>query len=190
MEEQAIKRDLIASFTLLAASSLLTIPFERMKSNHFLHDKNVDKDLAAKRKELEKAKFLSAAFWGTEPPKQDDWRQFKIVSEFKKVFHELDGSGSYLLTNGSENAIEKKSTENVLRVIRNALAHGNIVYLNSNGEEICDEQVYFFAFLSRYEESQEQKDESETYRIIITKVDEFLRFTKLWAKWISKSGDK
>jgi hypothetical protein len=41
-------------------------------------------------------------------------------------------------------------------------------------------------FLSRYEESDEQKKVAETYRLVATTEDTFLAFVKAWAMWISK----
>lgn len=41
----------------------------------------------------------------------------------------------------------------VLRVVRNALAHGNVVYLNVDGLEVRGTEVQFLAFLTRYEET-------------------------------------
>ena len=71
----------------------------------------------------------------------------------------------------------------------NALAHGNIVYLNESGFEQRDTKLQFLGFLSRYEETPEQKAQSETYRLVTTTEDEFLRFVKLWAKWVSQFRD-
>ena len=88
------------------------------------------------------------------------------------------------------NSVQDRKADDVLRVIRNALAHGNIVYLNERGFEERDTKLQFLGFLSRYEETQEQKAKAETYRLVTTTEDEFLRFVKLWAKWVSQfKGD-
>jgi hypothetical protein len=63
-EDKARRRDLVGSFGLLAAAAVLTIPYERMKASHFLHDEEQDHDLAAHIKKLEKVKVLSAPFLG------------------------------------------------------------------------------------------------------------------------------
>ena len=53
-----------------------------------------------------------------------------------------------------------------------------------------DTKLQFLGFLSRYEETQERKAKAETYRLVTTTEDEFLRFVKLWAKWVSQfKGD-
>jgi len=64
------------------------------------------------------------------------------------------------------------------------------VYLNECGFEERNTKLQFLGFLSRYEEMEEQKAKAETYRLVTTTEDEFLRFVKLWAKWISQfQGD-
>ena len=72
----------------------------------------------------------------------------------------------------------------MLRVLRNALAHGNIIYLDKNGQEIAGNRMVYMAFLSRYEETETQREEAETYRVVITTEEAFLHFVKSWAEWI------
>jgi hypothetical protein len=64
------------------------------------------------------------------------------------------------------------------------LAHGNIIYLDKDGQEIAGNQMVYMAFLSRYEETSEQRERAETYRIVMTTEEAFLHFVKSWAGWI------
>ena len=94
------------------------------------------------------------------------------------------------MTAHATNSVQDRKADDVLRVIRNALAHGNVVYLNERGFEERGTKLQFLGFLSRYEETDEQKAKAETYRLVTTTEDEFLRFVKLWAKWVSQfQGD-
>lgn len=106
-----------------------------------------------------------------------------------------DEKGHHPMSAEAENSLQKRNADDVLRVIRNALAHGNIVYLNERGFEQRDTRLQFLGFLSRheekqklccYEETKEQKAKPETYRLVTTTEKEFLRFVKLWAKWVSE----
>jgi len=56
------------------------------------------------------------------------------------------------------NTIKQRKAEEVIRVLRNALAHGNIIYLDKDSREIAGNRMAFMAFLSRYEETEEQRD--------------------------------
>jgi hypothetical protein len=181
-EGPARRRDLVGSFGLLAASAVLTIPYERMKATHFLHDKKIDRDLAAQIGRLKQVKFLAAPFWHGEGAGQ--WRQSRIMGSIEKVEAWHDEEGHHSL--GEEaNTIKRRSAEEVLRVLRNALAHGNIIYLDKDDREIAGQRMVSMAFLSRYEESEKDRKQATTYRVVVTTEDEFLRFIKAWARWVS-----
>jgi len=85
----------------------------------------------------------------------------------------------------AQNTIARRKAGEVLRVIRNALAHGNVIYLDEQGFEKRHATVQFLAFLSRYEEDEVSRKHSETYRLVTTTEEGFLAFIKSWAKWLS-----
>lgn len=181
LEEPARKHDLLGSFGLLAAAAVLTIPFERMRPTHPLHDKEKDADLNSELKSLERVKFLAAPFWREETP--SDWRQSRIMGPVDQVDSWQDENGRPSL-NGDANTIGKRKATEVIRVLRNALAHGNIIYLDENDREIAGNRMASMAFLSRYEETDEQRELATTYRVVVAPEEEFLRFVKAWASWI------
>ncbi|MCD1637030.1 hypothetical protein K7H91_25095, partial [Martelella mediterranea] len=166
LETPARERNLLGSFGLLAASAILTIPFERLRSSHFLHNDARDADLVKNLKALEKAVFLEAPFWRSEPD-GGAWRQSLIVNAVNEVNGWLDQDGCDPRSEES-NTIQTRKASEVLRVLRNALAHGNIIYLDKNGQEIAGNQMVYMAFLSRYEETAAQREQAETYRVVIT----------------------
>ena len=73
-------------------------------------------------------------------------------------------------------SMDKKDTGTVLRVIRNALAHGNVVYLDGNGHETPGHKVLFLGFLSKNRQS---------HRVVIFGEEDFLRFLKAWINWVT-----
>ncbi|MBX5203775.1 hypothetical protein [Rhizobium sp. NZLR1] len=182
LEASAREHSLLGSFGLLAASAVLTIPFERMRTSHFLHDVERDGDLVKHLKALEGAEFLEAPFW-RKAPNDQEWRQSRIMSNVDTV-HRWQDPGGCDPRSEEANTIQTRKASEVLRVLRNALAHGNIIYLDKDGQEIAGNQMMYMAFLSRYEESPEQRDQAETYRVVITTEEAFLHFVKCWAEWI------
>ncbi|SFP58347.1 hypothetical protein SAMN03159463_04510 [Mesorhizobium sp. NFR06] len=182
VEGFAREQRLVGSFSLLAAAAVLTIPFERAQARHFLHRERDDQMMAAIG-QLSKVKFVEAPFWQGESP--GDWRQSHIVKSADSVEHWVARDGKHPLAKDAEDFLPRKRADEVLRAIRNALAHRNIVYLNKDGEEREGDQVHYLAFLSRYEEGADQQAKAETYRVVVTTEDEFLRFIRLWAAWIS-----
>jgi hypothetical protein len=181
LEERARDRALVGSLSLLAAASVLTVPFERARDGHFLL-RDVDSELVGMMDALKKVKFVVAPFWNGEGPV--NWRQTRIVANFNDSDGWIDGQGKHPFATDAENVIAKKDASEVLRVIRNALAHGNIVYLNQRGLEREGEPLHYLALLSRYEETEGQRAASETYRLVAATEEEFLRFVKAWARWI------
>lgn len=183
LEAEARQRHLLGSFGLLAAAAVLTIPYERMRTAHFLHDQVRDADLASGVKRLEKVKFLSAPFWRDEAP--GEWYQSHVMASVDDVDAWRDETGRPCL-NADANTIRRRNAAEVIRVLRNALAHGNIIYLNNDFREIPGHEMVYMAFLSRYEETEEQRKQAETYRVVVTSEEEFLRFVKAWAVWVSR----
>jgi hypothetical protein len=184
LEPQARKEELIGSFSLLVASAAFLIPYERMKSAHPMR-KEGDDDLTKALRSLDrKHKFLSAPFW----PSADHgaWRFSRIMKNANDTRNWRDQKGFHPMAEKAENSIAERMAGEVLRVIRNALAHGNVVYLNADGHEEEDTKVEYLGFLSRYEESGDEKKIAETYRLVATTEDAFLEFVKAWAMWISK----
>jgi hypothetical protein len=183
LENHARKKSLMGSFGLLAAGAVLTIPYERMKAAHFLHDKLRDYDLATEVKRLEKAKFLTAPFWPDKEP--GEWHQSRVIASVDNVDAWMDEMGSPSLS-ADANTIKRRTADEVIRVLRNALAHGNIIYLDKDHREISGHEMVYMAFLSRYEETKEQRERTETYRVVVTSEEDFLRFVKAWAVWVSR----
>jgi len=188
LEPTARQRELVGSFSLLVAAAVFVIPYERMRSQkHPLHKAARDVDLFRALKSLRKKPFIAAPFWNGEPP--NAWRFSRIMTNANNTAGWVDEEGHHPMTAHATNSVQDRKADDVLRVIRNALAHGNIVYLNERGFEERDTKLNFLGFLSRYEEKEEQKAKAETYRLVTTTEDEFLRFVKLWAKWISQFQD-
>jgi hypothetical protein len=185
LEGHAFEEDLVGSFSLLAAASVLTIPFERMQSKHFLH-REQEKEVYAALRGLSKIPFVDAPFWLGESPK--GWMQSRIKTDVNDPRNWLDQNDCHPLAENAINQIGNKKTTEVLRVLRNSLAHGNIIYLNKHGDELVGDQVYYLAFLSRYEEGLADRKKAETYRVITVSQREFLRFVKLWAQWVAHLG--
>jgi hypothetical protein len=182
LEDQARKRELLGSFGLLAAAAVLTIPYERMNASHFLHREEQDHDLATHLKRLDKVKFLEAPFW-PKSPDANAWRQSRIMAAVDDVNRWRDEHGRHPLATEA-NTIAQRHASQVIRVLRNALAHGNIIYLDKDGREIAGNVMVYMAFLSRYED--ERLEQRHTYRVLVTTEDAFIQFVKAWAGWVSQ----
>ena len=68
---------------------------------------------------------------------------------------------------------EEKDGNTVLRTIRHALAHGNVVYLDKDGHEVPGNMVRYLACLSKHESG-------DGHRVVIFEEESFLSFLKAW----------
>lgn len=183
LEPEARRQDLLTSFALLAASPLLLIPFERSRPGHPLFSAADDGKRAVAMRSLDRLPFIGNPFCPASAAAR--WRFSHIIQHHNDPHRWSDHDGRHPMDPGAVNSITSQNAAKVLRVLRNALAHGNIVYLNGDGREVAGTRVEYLAFLSRYEESPERREAAETYRLVVTTEGEFLRFLKAWASWLS-----
>ncbi len=183
LKDFAKEADLVGSFSLLVAGTVLTMPYERMKAGHFLHQPE-DGDLSEALKLLRKTTFRNAPFWRDEPP--EGWRQARLLGEVRDAHVWRDTKGRHPFSHGAENSIGRRSTDEVIRVIRNALSHGNVVYLNKYGFDVPGEQMCFLGFLCEYEQENAIEGAIPQYRLVAAPEPEFFRLVNDWAHWISQ----
>ncbi|NUU41573.1 hypothetical protein [Tardiphaga robiniae] len=169
LEGPARSADLLGSFALLVASAAFNIPFARMVEK--AHPLGAPEEKLYEAVEaLKKQAFAEAAFWTSAKPAF--FRYAKIVNSAEDSVHWRDAAGQHPLT-----STESKDANTVLRTIRNALAHGNVVYLNRNGHETAGERLVYLGFLSKHENG-------DGYRIAIFDEETFLAFLKAWITWL------
>jgi hypothetical protein len=181
MEWQARDKDLLTSFVLMVAASILVIPFERLRKGHpFKHDRGTS--LSEAITTLEKERWSGATFWGGKDP--GNWRLSRIMGDPNNVARWVDAEGRRSFS-PEANDIDRRKAGQVLRALRNALAHGNVVYLNEAGQEAAGTPAKYLAFLSRYEEEEEQRAKAQTYRLIAVTDEDFLAFLRQWSLWLA-----
>jgi hypothetical protein len=172
LEPRARKRDLLGSFALLVASAAFTIPFARMVEAEHPFGRP-EHQLVRAIRGLKKRAFLNAPFWdGAEP---GFFRYAKILANPEHAASWRNVAGVHPI-----NSEEKKDANTVLWTIRNALAHGNIVYLDENGNDWPGNRLRYLAFLSK----NEIDHRVEGYRVVIFDEESFLTFLKSWIAWV------
>lgn len=179
-EPIAQDRDLFGTFSVMLASSILLVPWERASNRHPLRQEHGG-GLQAALKKLEKQKWQAADFRAGNGP--GEWRFSRIIGDPNDARGWQDEAGHPSFSDDA-NTIQRRSVGEVFRVLRNALAHGNIIYLDENGVETENARVQHIAFLSRYEENDEQRAAAETYRLVTVREIDFLPFVRAWAHWV------
>lgn len=183
LEPAARELDLAGTFSIMLASSILTVPLERLRARHPLH--GGDHDLAAGLRNMSSRRWVEAEAWADGSPAE--WRFARVMGDPNDVMGWRDEHGERSMADAA-NTIARRRGHEVLRVLRNALAHGNIVYLNEEGHEVAGTRVEWLGFLSRYEETDEQRAQAETYRLVAVREAHFLGFVKAWAGFIARLG--
>lgn len=181
-EAIAEDRDLVGTFSIMMASSVLVIPWERMSNRHPL-TQEAGGQLQRAMRALERRRWLTADFWEERIP--TSWHYSRIMGDPNQVQAWQDDRGIRSVL-ADANTIQRRSVGEVFRVLRNALAHGNLVYLDAQGLETPGNRVEHLAFLSRYEEAEDQRRQFDTYRLVLVREREFLEFVRAWASWVSR----
>ena len=185
-EPTAHKHDLVGTFSVMLASSILLVPWERAGNKHPLLQERGGGFQAALNA-LKKRKWLEAEFWGDRSP--GEWRFSRIMGDPNDVAGWRDEEGR-LSFSREASTMDTRRVKDVFPVMRNALAHGNIVYLDALGQETVGARVDHLAFLSRYEESTEEREAAETYRLVTVREADFLPFVRAWARWVADHHDE
>ena len=180
-EPIARDRDLFGTFSVMLASSILLVPWERAANKHPLTQEHGGNFQAA-LKSLKNRRWLVADFWAGNVP--GNWRFSRIMGDPNNVWDWRDERDQPSFSDEA-NTIEDRKVKDVFPVIRNALAHGNIVYLDQQGRETAGDRVQHLAFISRYEEKEEERAVAETYRVVTVGETEFLPFVRCWAHWVA-----
>jgi hypothetical protein len=172
LEGAARKQELLSSAALLIAAAALTIPFVRAtESNHPLDKENKrPRDITRAIKKLKKIDFLDAPFLKSE--RLASFRYAKIVNDINDIGKWRNEKGEHPLRSS-----EKKDAKTVLRTIRSALAHGNVVYLDSDGQETPGNRVSYIALLDKH-------DDNVTHRAVIFDEEDFLLLVKRGVQWL------
>ncbi len=182
MEPVARKRDLIGSFSLLVAAAAFTIPYERAKARHVLAQPFNEADLYSSLEDLEQTPLLKAPLWDGHSPGQWTYGRVKDVGKGDWI-NVPQGTPLHEMVHDT---MSKRKSRDVFRVIRNALAHGNIVYLDESRRERAGRKVFYLAFLSHYHETKAEQEADGTLRMVMVPEADFLNFVKCWVKWLQR----
>jgi hypothetical protein len=168
LEPHARERDLIGSFALLVASAAFTIPFARMTERQHPTGKP-EPGLFLAIEGLKKRSFLDAPFWNGVRP--GFFRYAKISTSPEHAAGWRNAAGEHPIKSA-----EEKDGNTVLRTIRHALAHGNVIYLDESGHEMPGNRLRYLAYLSKHESG-------SGHRVVIFDEETFLAFLKSWISW-------
>lgn len=110
-----------------------------------------------------------------------------------------EGIASQLADKEAAKRAAKMNANQWISILRNALAHGGIAYLNENGRSADGEPVKMLAFASgKFREGacpndkdkrcRGQRGDLDALRILRIREEDYLEFLQQWVSWLSVSG--
>ena len=171
------------TFLLAMATPMIVLPIERIfkpvQDETVADDRELNVKLAARFADVfgRTMKFKETPFFKAGWNYISKYPPFNIAREWT----------NQLLTNlASEEAAYKAATTDAHRILidlRNALAHGGVVYLDKYGRNITDGEAAIFAFVAA------KKDKKNIIGLNILRISEsdFLGFLEAWMDWVQNS---
>lgn len=175
------------TFLLAMAHPMFVIPYERfMKgAGHRFKLSTHEETLAKLLKDTEKGHQAGSSL--RPPPSFNgrcDFASFPVAAKQHSPKFPFGKYGGYL----DEDLIEKLETEpqdlpktdSCISIIRHCLSHGNVIYLNGDGEVAHGEAVEAFLFAN--EKGTVKK--IEAYEFIRISIADFRKYLHEWALWL------
>jgi hypothetical protein len=171
------------TFLLAMATPMIVLPIERIhvaeyNSSQVGDDRGIDPALAKKMSAVldGKCRFSDAPF-GTVG-------KWSYVTSYTPIFNLADGCPDDLLTalGTQESAARANDAQagEILHVVRNALAHGGVAYLDKNGRS-TEREAAMLAFISTERDKQKRVTGLNVLRIGQT---DFHSFLMAWTDWL------
>lgn len=161
---------------------LLTIPDQVLNG----HKKQVMRKVNQLRRECAEVMewpFAKAPFRIAEKDNVDRWYYLQLPQKPRDP-HELVQAGHGLRSEEYLAPAEDLPTGFVIRQLRNALAHGGVIYLDSEGFYRPDAEARMLAFIA--EEWRGKKP--PPYTVLGVMEADFSAFLRRWARWLGEQG--
>lgn len=188
---------LTSTFLISLAMPIINLPIERIerqidKPPGYADDRHISEDaVLAFTDVIRKGRFAAAPFF------EDSAWSFTIVRE-KPFFNTADGIPNKIADSldgdeAREAALNMPASQ-WISVLRNALAHGGVAYLDEDGRSGHDRPVKMYAFVSgKYGRSQCKNGEGdcpsglgdlEGLNVLRIEENDFRRFLAKWVDWL------
>jgi hypothetical protein len=165
------------------ATPTIVVPFERIlrtgeDGELYVDERRLGPELSkAVDNELGNTQFRQSRFFPSA-----DWRFHQCRYDGQNLGGRLPRSAIDALNDGaSRDNVAAMATRKWIGCLRNALAHGGVMYLDEDGRQVDDQPAATLAMVS----TSYKKD-----RLRIVRVSErgFLRFVVEWVGWLEESG--
>lgn len=180
---------LTSTFLLAMAMPMIILPVERLekqssKNEGYADDLHLDAHLnVAVKKALGSSHFKKSPFFAT-----GAWSYVHWLDPSLNISRGLpEGLSAQLSASDAFKDAEDMPTSQWCSILRNALSHGGVAYLNAQGRSMSGDQAEMFCFVSgKY--GGPERDVLESLRCLRVKESDFRDFLRRWADWLKSSG--
>ena len=132
--------------------------------------------------ELDSSGSQSAAEQLVSEPWLASWRYGRIGpgSPLNRVDAWLDAEGMHPLRRVDAQGVGQKTFKELMRALRNGMAHGNVVYLSERFGEDAQRPVRHLAFVSNADQGSQSLKQ-----VVCVEVEAFEDFLRAWTAWLS-----
>lgn len=183
-----------STFLLSMSMPIINIPIERIERHrgnadqYYINDRLIDENITAAIDDI-----IGGREFGKCPFFMNNcWRFYKL--KVSKKINIADGLPHYVAAALNDaKAVEeaaKMDTSQWCSVLRNALAHGGIAYLDESGHSSWGKPVKMYAFASgKYDEESPDRPKP-LIAVNFLRISEFdyREFLRSWVKWLEESG--
>jgi hypothetical protein len=182
---------LTTTFLISMSIPIINLPVERIEKHRnaqndgYADDRCIDPKVAAAVLDtlggqiLSKAPFYRPSEWSFAMREKN--QLFNIAKPFP------DDLASELASEEAAASAAKMPTSQWCSILRNAMAHGGISYLNENGRSSCGERVKMYAFVSGKFNDAKPKELHHLYVLRISEIN-YRKFLRRWVTWLKSSG--
>jgi hypothetical protein len=193
---------LTTTFLISMSMPIINIPTERIEkylglrdTEGYVDDRHLNPRAAEEFKNvLRRGRFGDAPFF-----QRDVWRLYQYEGEPINLADGLpEAIAVELEKDEAEHRAAAMPASQWLAILRNALAHGGIVYLDERGRSSRDTSVKMFGFVNgrfrdgwcRYEKNQTCRAERVPSGLNILRINEvdYHDFLHRWVNWVQDSG--
>jgi len=181
---------LVTTFILAMSTPVLTLPIERVERHYgaetegYVDDRHLSAGVAEAVNEnlggspLRKSKFFQQNTWrfGAMPYQAG----LNFARHFPKELVESLGDEIAL------HEAARMPASKWASCLRNALAHGGVVYLDAEGRQSHGQPTEHLAFVSG--KPTEDRSSFEEIRVLRISRDDYIGFIRRWVEWLEESG--
>jgi hypothetical protein len=181
---------LTTTFLISMSMPIINLPVERIERHRstrnegYADDRYIDATLTAavdtilSGQELRKAPFYSHGAWSY--ASNSDGAAFNVARSLPTDL------GQQLCTKAAIAKAAKMPTSQWCSILRNAMAHGGIAYLDEHGQTSYGQPVKMYAFIS----GPNVKDQEQPVTLNVLRISEvnYRIFLRRWVEWLESSG--